>query len=424
MLLEGNLGYLLSFTTQNEKVFMQHFSNSCMKIYKQSGKKALEEYLYETKKKEGVSAFFYLPDYQVISLIPPSTYLQNSITQTKKNFLFSNFYRLNKYYVFVKKDSGSTYKVVIDVSMMKSPFSLFSLPIILRTLLALIILSLTFYTISRLLYAPLKIIINSITKISQGKLDTRISHLFRNRHDELHQMGNDFDKMAKNIEYLVSSKEETLRFVAHEFRTPLAKMRMALSLIEQKSTHQCHQDLIMIDKQISQMDKLIDEILTVAKLNTPNLAIEKKTFDLVTLLSKLVDETNYEFATKRIKFHSPPKCLFNGNKKLIKRAIENLLRNALFYTPHDSDVTLKIEKNNDKVSLFVIDSGNGIPESEITSIFEPFKQSDIQLSSNSNGYGLGLAIVKKIVAIHHGEISAKNLKPHGLKVFLSFITST
>lgn len=419
MTLEGNWGYIISLTNLNEKAFMNNFSQTCVKIYEYSGEDSLKSYLLATEKKDKVKAFFFLPNNQVVSLKSPPKELTESIVNNVQNNWFANFYKVSNFFVYREKELSKTYKVAIDINQFKNSISFRSLPIIVRLCVSISFLSIVFYYISSVMYAPLKLIMQSITKVSKGKLETRIGPLVKNSNDELHQLGISFDKMTENIQSLMKTKDQTLNFIAHEFRTPLAKMRMALMLIRQQSDVQQSKDLEIIEKEISQMDKLIDEILTVAKLNTNLDKIPKDRFLLNPMLKELCESANYEMNEKRVMFVKQEPITVLANKNLLQRAVENIIRNAITYAGGEEMITVEAKTIKNSLVISVDDFGPGIPENELDKIFKPFVQSEKLQQVTSGGYGLGLAIVKKIVSLHQGKISAHNRSPHGLSVTIT-----
>jgi signal transduction histidine kinase len=108
--------------------------------------------------------------------------------------------------------------------------------------------------------------------------------------------------------------------------------------------------------------------------------------------------------------------LVRGDAALLRRAVENVLRNALFYMPDDTEVEAVIDRDETWARLVICDHGPGVPEAALPHLFEPFFRVDESRTRNTGGAGLGLAIAQRAVELHGGRIRAGNARPHGLAV--------
>ena len=165
---------------------------------------------------------------------------------------------------------------------------------------------------------------------------------------------------------------------------------------------------------------LIDEILSLAKLNTHRRKLNIETVDLFDLINTIVNDANYEFQSEVIHFKISEDIKLKVDRLLIHRAIENVVRNALFYTPDDDkEVKIQLEVKKNKVIINVSDNGPGVDNKELKRIFDVFYRSNSDDKHQLGGYGLGLAISKQAIRLHKGTIAARNKKTGGLEVFIT-----
>jgi two-component system sensor histidine kinase CpxA len=123
-----------------------------------------------------------------------------------------------------------------------------------------------------------------------------------------------------------------------------------------------------------------------------------------------------------VSFHADAECVITGNRELLYRAVENVLRNAIRYTEENSEVEIRLaavsEEKTRAAVLEISDRGPGIPEAELRSIFQPFYRVDRARSAETGGFGVGLAIAERAVKLHHGEMRAYNRAGGGTTVRL------
>ncbi|MCD8500278.1 MAG: ATP-binding protein [Gammaproteobacteria bacterium] len=144
--------------------------------------------------------------------------------------------------------------------------------------------------------------------------------------------------------------------------------------------------------------------------------------DLVELLNSIVSDANYEAQSYRalpITLSAPQHCLIQANYDLLRSAIENIIRNALRYTPHDGAISVALVEKDKEIEINVEDSGPGIPEEMLLHIFDPFFRADTSRTQETGGFGLGLAIAKRAILLHKGTIMAKNLTESGLRIMIT-----
>lgn len=273
---------------------------------------------------------------------------------------------------------------------------------------------------------PIKQLRMAFESAANGNLTARVGTLMLGRRDELADLGTAFDVMVSRISQLIQGQTRLMHQVSHELRSPLARLQIAIGLIKQQSTqtsaaHQMNDkmrtSLNRIETESQRMDHLVGELLTLSRLESGMTALQKERVNLTELLQELVEDANFEGLTQHIKVeYQPSDAIFvQVQADLLQRAIDNIIRNAIKYSPIHTNVILTTHINvaNKSVVLTVSDAGKGIDESELDAVFKPFYRVNADVK---HGYGLGLAIAKQIIEAHAGTVSAKNLPNAGLQV--------
>lgn len=297
-----------------------------------------------------------------------------------------------------------------------------STPVVLIGLLALISTALVSFWLARSITQPIETLERAADQWSTGRLDTRISAVLAARRDELGRLGRTFDTMARRLAELVASRERLLREVSHELRSPLARMRVALGLLRQTGRH-TPDEVERLETEIERLDGLIGTLLDLSRLDADPAALAREPIDLATLADQVAQDATFEAQSLgcRIAWHGPSTpCPIKGDPHWVSAALENVLRNAIHHAPLGSTVDFLLEQTGDGYAQVRIrDSGPGVPESELSRVFEPFHR--VALPSRDGGspggVGLGLAIAARVVTAHGGEIVARLRAPEtGLEV--------
>jgi signal transduction histidine kinase len=267
---------------------------------------------------------------------------------------------------------------------------------------------------------PIRILRQAFLSVAKGKIGTRIGNGMGNRHDELADLGAGFDNMADHLQRLVEGKQRLLHDVSHELRSPLARLQAAIDLMQQQP-ERTQEFLGRIEKESGRVDRLIEELLTLARLDSGIPNNQMVEVDLSEMLEMISEDASFEAETKKCRVLTtlPEKMLLIGNPVLLHRAIENIVRNAIRHTPEGGCVTIRGELNREitRLTLEIKDQGSGVPENELKLIFEPFYRSPT--ANTFKGFGIGMAITRRVVDAHKGKVIAKNLKEGGLSVSIT-----
>jgi two-component system sensor histidine kinase CpxA len=293
----------------------------------------------------------------------------------------------------------------------------------LRLAAAALISALVSYFLARSLTAPLESLRSASRKIADGNLETRVSHTISARHDEIGQLAEDFDAMAARLQSMQQANRRLLRDVSHELRSPLARLSVALEIARNKGADNIVSELNRIELESERLEELVNDVLGLLKESSETIARLDEDFYLDELMSDLVEVVNYEVPEGKpgISWTPGNPLLFNGDRELLWRAMENLLRNALRHTDPERGISLSLEVDSKqkRIDLSVRDHGAGVPESELDKIFEPFYRVQESRDRISGGHGLGLSIAAAGVRRHNGEIRARNAVDGGLIVTVS-----
>jgi two-component system, OmpR family, sensor histidine kinase CpxA len=274
--------------------------------------------------------------------------------------------------------------------------------------------------IAHYLTKPIERLRDATHELARGNLDIRAGDNLGNRHDEIAELVRDFDTMAGELRNQIQSERNLLSGVSHELRSPIARIRLALALARDADDEELGEMLDRMDQDTVQLDSMLERILTVARLESGQ---QKPKFEQI-LLDDVIDDVlhdaHFEAAATgaTIAYQGNGEVKVNGDAGLLRSAIENVVRNAIFYSGQAGKIEVRLDKSADAAVISVRDNGPGVPEDALPLLFKPFYRVDDSRGTTTGGMGLGLAIVRNALAVHGGTVSARNVTPHGLEVEL------
>ena len=293
----------------------------------------------------------------------------------------------------------------------------------LRLVAAAVISALISFFLARSLVTPLEELRRASRKIAAGDLATRVSKTMPSRQDEIGQLARDFDIMTSRLQAMQRANRRLLQDVSHELRSPLARLSVALEIARNKGGGGIESELDRIALEGRRLETLVDDVLGLLRESSESASRKDEDVDLAALLDDLVEVVNYEVPDGKpgVMWEPTVPCRFRGDRELVWRAMENLLRNALRHTDPERGVQLDLEISRRKSTamLKVRDFGNGVPDGELEKIFEPFYRVQESRDRGSGGHGLGLSIAAGAVQRHGGSITARNAADRGLIVLVS-----
>jgi two-component system sensor histidine kinase CpxA len=260
-------------------------------------------------------------------------------------------------------------------------------------------------------------------RLADGDLTTRAAPLSVRRRDELGDLARDFDVMAAKIEVLMTAQRRFVADVSHELGAPLTRLHLALALLRRQFTGTRSIELERIERETDKLSNLVQQLLLLAGLEAGACPTESLApISMQALCEGLVGDVNLEAAQSDcVVTSSHQDVLFLAYPQLLRRTVDNVLRNAVRYSPPGSEIRLNCRVSDDRrqVVLEVLDSGPGVPEPMLADIFLPFFRTAPGRESSSGGTGLGLAIASEAVQMHEGTITARNRNGGGLQVTIT-----
>ncbi len=267
---------------------------------------------------------------------------------------------------------------------------------------------------------PLRRLRKVTQQLARGDLSARIGEGLLQRKSDVAELGRDVDRMAERIESLVNAHQRLIRDVSHELRSPLARLNVALELARQSAGPTLAAPFDRIERESDRLNELISQLLMLTKLENESGTIQRAELDIAALLAEIAQDVDFEVSSKerRVRTTASEPLLLNGNRELLRQALENLVRNAARYTAQNTTVEISLRKRESGgcrwAHIEVRDQGPGVPESELYDIFRPFYRVNDARERQSGGSGVGLAISDRAVRLHGGSLRAFNAPGGGL----------
>jgi two-component system sensor histidine kinase CpxA len=262
---------------------------------------------------------------------------------------------------------------------------------------------------------PVRRLQRSTESFGQGNLGSRPDASLLDRKDELGDLSRTIGQMSTRISTLLSSQKNFLIQVSHELGSPLSRLNVALALARRKATPALIPELNRIQGDSSELNSMVQQLLRLARLESGLEQEEEEVYSLHQLLQQVCLDNQFtaEQTSKQVHLLSSPQINMRGYRELLKRALDNILRNAIRFTPEGGRVEVDVlSRSDDIVVIQVRDSGVGVQDDKLDAIFEPF----VRASSDRSGAGLGLAIAKQAVHANRGTIRALNRQEGGLLI--------
>jgi len=282
-------------------------------------------------------------------------------------------------------------------------------------MIILLLIGLAIYMLIR----PLEQRIYALTEVAErfgrGELASRVQLV---NQDGIANLVHTFNNMAERIETLVDGQQELLQAVSHEFRTPLARLFFVIDEAQEADTpEEKNVHIMRIQRSLNDLNDLVEELLTYARLDKeaeePDfepINIYAMMWEMPDLVMELRQDISVEVLCEQIKVRA--------ERRYFKRALQNLVTNAVRYTKTGVWISAHVEGN--VVHVMVEDDGPGIPADQREKVFEPFARLDKSRNTKYGGTGLGLAIVKRIMDVHQGTVRIDESPHGGARFTLSF----
>ncbi|TVP57125.1 MAG: HAMP domain-containing protein [Halomonadaceae bacterium] len=278
--------------------------------------------------------------------------------------------------------------------------------------------------LARTLSRPLRQVREASKRLAAGDLAVRVPEKGR-AGDELHGLCADFNRMAGQLQQLMAARDRLTRDISHELRSPLARMQVAMALARRQAPELAEGPMNRMEQEIEQLDELVGQLLSLARLESADSRLQLAQLDLSTLAREVSDNASYEARERQITVHCdlPEQALIRGDRRLLASALDNVLRNAIHYSPEPGQVWVNLSQQGGNWQVAITDQGPGVPEQELEAIFAPFARVSCARERDGGGYGVGLAIVKRAIEAHGGLVQAKNASNTGASPGLTVILS-
>ncbi|HEY9754449.1 MAG TPA: HAMP domain-containing sensor histidine kinase [Oculatellaceae cyanobacterium] len=288
---------------------------------------------------------------------------------------------------------------------------LFDTTFLLEAAAAVLILSLIFwwpfvYSISH----SLSKLTTATEAIAEGRFDTQLEV---KRGDEIGRLSEAVNIMAGRLASFVSGQKRFLGDISHELFSPLARLQMALELLDEDATENQKAMVNDIREEVSEMNNLVNELLAFSKAGLKGREIELTVVNIKAIVSEQLDRMNLR-ENVVFNFFGEPRAV--ADTVLLSRAISNVLRNAVRYAGDKGPITITADRHSDQVTITISDCGTGVPEEALSRLAEPFFRPEASRSRSSGGVGLGLAIVKSCIEACNGTVVFRNRAQGGFEV--------
>ncbi len=268
------------------------------------------------------------------------------------------------------------------------------------------------YFLIRRLLSPIRLLADGVKQTAAGNLSHRVP---AGPTDELGELGASFNAMNERVSAMLASREQLLRDVSHELRSPLTRMRVALELMPEGVGRQS------VLEDVATIDAMIGELLETQRLERPEGAPRREPMDLREALADAIREFGAKAGAITTDLPDGP-LVVNADRERVLIVLRNIIGNALKYSPEGAPVEVSARVFGAGVRLTVADRGGGIPEEELDRVFEPFYRVDRSRSRETGGYGLGLHLCRRIVEAHGGRIVVRNRAGGGAEAMLEFVS--
>jgi signal transduction histidine kinase len=268
------------------------------------------------------------------------------------------------------------------------------------------------YWLARHLTKPVRQLQKAVERFGHGDLSARVRS---NRRDELGKLARTFDRMAERIETLVGAERRLLLDISHELRSPLARLGVAIELA--RSGDGVSGALDRIQKESDRLNALVGQLLQVTRAEGDPTSLRQQPVRLDEMVQQLVEDSEIEAQARGcdLAYTKREPATVAGDPELLRRAVENVIRNAIRYSPPRTTVDVSLARSNGKILVDVRDHGPGVPENALPRIFDAFYRVETDRNRASGGIGLGLSIARRAIELHNGAIRARNAQP-GLEV--------
>lgn len=318
-------------------------------------------------------------------------------------FNFLGFPRNPEQFMIAKTSADGRYRLLV---MAPPPLGLVRFaPYFVLLALAILLLG---WLLSTGIISPLHRLSRAVDAFGRGDLSARVKS---NRRDEIGDLARSFNSMASRIETLLTAERRLLQDVSHELRSPLARLCFAAELV--RNTSDPDAAIARLHREIQRLSGLVSTLLEVTGSEGDPASRRTEEVLLASLVDEVVEDCRLEAEARHVLVKLQNNCataILQGTPELLRRAMENVLRNAIRFAPSESAILVSLEALDHTLSLSIRDLGPGVPDTLLERIFDPFFRVD-ESRDGMAGVGLGLSIARRAILLHGGNIRAENTHP-------------
>jgi signal transduction histidine kinase len=254
-----------------------------------------------------------------------------------------------------------------------------------------------------------------VDRFGKGDLTVRTA---THRRDEIGELARTIDRMADRLQTLLTAERRLLQDISHELRSPLTRLGVAIELARDAPDREAAVDRLR--KEVDRLTALVASLIEVTRAEGDPTSRKSDRVDVHGVIQDVVTTCALEAQARRcpIAVHADSHATIHGDAELLRRAFENVLRNAIRHAPEGTPIDVSYEEHDATAVIAVRDRGPGVPEALLTRLGEPFFRVDESREAASGGVGLGLSIARRAVLLHHGTLTAENAQP-GLRITMA-----
>lgn len=416
-LLVGGSGFLVSRALQQDWLLLQFhpqlrdFAEQLVTVYEQRGPNAAQGWLDGQRREHRFRAQLYNADGMPLlygtlptsSRFAPGAGEEDGPPSPRPGRLFQLAWasQAGQYHLNVYVPPPALFR------WQRTPFAL-----VLNIALAMAVLALISLALSRYLTRPLQRLGIAAQSLGRGHFDKGSLSGIAQRRDEIGELSRTFRSMADRVQSLLGSQQQLMRDISHELRSPLARLRIGLALGSKQTLPSDDPLWDRLDRECTRLDRLIDDILALSRLDTEELPAQ--CFELDLLVRLAVEDARFAADGQHLEVVGDTGCRIHGWADQLAGALDNLLRNALRFSPAEGCISITLSRENDQCDILIEDQGPGAPAEWLERLGEPFARVPGQAADS--GHGLGLAIARRAIVRHGGSLQFANGPAGGLQV--------
>lgn len=409
----------MSHLSSIDKQILNSWGKQAEKLYLSGDKQALDNWLAIKQKEE--DTWMVVAAFEITNIAGEklkSKYYQGYNLGRNIDWKIHLYFDLNPVMQMPFNDKNTSLLVYLPERMRPGVYWQYT-QITLQLIVPSILLVFLFYLLYRYIMTPLIQLKLATREFSKGKFDISAKEIMGTRNDEFSELAITFDQMAARISEQLTSQRQLIADLSHELRTPLTRLDIALE--KENSLLSPSENIERIDRESRQIRKLVEDTLTFAWLENEQPELQQESLELIDLLDVLIDDAKFEFPDRDIHCQFPYSALIaNSSHRAAGQALENVLRNALRYTPKGKKVSVSVAEKANSFQVIIVDQGPGVPEQYLNTIFKPFFRVDSSRAASSDSFGLGLALAQRQLTAIKATIISTNISPTGLCMTITF----